>query len=92
MELVHPTSGERVQAWISADYFFPLKVRWFRKDETTAWRGFEFTDFKKRGELWFPVGLRLHGENWRGQIIFDDADAALVSDRPAPADLFAPEK
>lgn len=84
----HPKTNETVQAWMSAEYCFPLRVQWFRKTETVPYRGLEFTDFKRQGELWFPVELHLSGENWVARITFGKADAALVKEQPAPANLF----
>lgn len=92
MEFLHPQTGERVHAWMASDFGFPLRVHWFRKNENVFYRGFEFTEFKRQDELWFPKGLRLSGENWRGQITFlEEADAALVKDKAPPPNLFLPQ-
>lgn len=92
LELEHPQTKARVEVWMAKAYAFPLRVRWFRAGEKTPWRSFEFTDFKRNGDFWFPVGMRLSGlvkPKWEARITFKEAEISTPSEKPEPADLFA---
>jgi hypothetical protein len=92
LELEHPQSKARVQVWMAKAYAFPLRVCWLRAGEKEPWRSFEFTDFKRNGDFWFPIAMRLSGlvkPKWDARITFKEAEIAMPSEKPEPADLFA---
>jgi len=88
MELRHPDTGERVTAWFSADYFFPLQVVSHEADAGMPARTLEFTDFKKHGDIWYVTKLRLQGPDWKTQVKFGEGEIHLSADDPPPPDLF----
>jgi hypothetical protein len=74
---------------MAKDYGFPLKLAWFRAEEKEPYRTFEFTDFKKKDNFWFPKTARINGPGWKSLISFDDAQVATPQETAEPADLFS---
>jgi hypothetical protein len=90
----HPQTGERVTAWFSVDYLFPLKAAWFEPSEEgngeVVKRTLEFTDFERDGDLWYIKAFRLQGEGWKTRVKFVDGELHLCEDEPPPPNLFLP--
>lgn len=89
LELVHPSKPETVRVWMAKAYAFPLRIRWYRQHEDVHMRSFEFTDFKRHGDFWFPTGMRLFGPVWKTMVTFGEAEIARPDEKPEPAGLFA---
>lgn len=73
---------EFVQVHISAKYFFPLKVRWSKKDGEDAYRFMEITSFRKESDYWMVGSLSIYGPGWKTRINFDNAQAGEQKDLP----------
>ncbi len=91
----HPQTGERVTAWFSVDYLFPLKAVWFNPDKANegadqAGRTLEFTDFERDGDLWYIKAFRLEGDGWKTRVKFVDGELHLCEDESPPPNLFLP--
>ncbi len=92
LELANPQKKERVQVWMAKSCAFPFRVNWLREGEKEPWRCFEFKEFKRNGDFWFPVAMRLSGlvkPKWEARITFGEAEIAKPSEKPEPSDLFA---
>ena len=87
MTFESPTGKESVKVYISANYFFPVRVEWFNVPEKEigkdAFRTLEVTSFKKSGDLWIVGSLSIYGPGWRTVVKFPDTKAALTKDRVA---------
>ena len=92
LELENPETKAHAQVWMLKECAFPMRVYWFRKGETEAWRSFRFTkSFKHYGDFTFPTEMHLSGlgkKEWEAKITFNDAEIAHPSERMEPADLF----
>lgn len=81
LELKHPNSNDRVIAWFSTNYGFPLQVYYYRNKESNPWRILEFKDFKEyKKDFWFvkTILIRDPKANWRTQLTFDNAEMTLM--------------
>lgn len=77
LELKHPRSDNRVIAWFSVNYGFPLQVYYYKNEESNPWRILEFKDFKEyRKDFWFVKTMLIRDpqENWRTQLTFKNAE------------------
>jgi len=74
---------EMVQVYISARYFFPLKVQWIKKEGDQPYRNMEITSFKKENDYWLVGSMILYGSGWRTKIGFDKVEAGEQKDLPA---------
>jgi len=88
MRLRHPTTGERVDAWFSAEYYFPLRVVSYEPNAEEPARTLEFTDFQKHENMWYIKSITLRGDDWKTQVKFSDGELALTEEQPPPTDLF----
>lgn len=81
LELKHPNSNDRVIAWFSTNYGFPLQVYYYRNEESKPWRILEFKDFKEyKKDFWFvkTILIRDPKANWRTQLTFEKADMSII--------------
>ncbi len=78
---------EFVKVAISAEYFFPLKVQWFKTKSKKEYKSMEITSFDKDGDFAVVESLTLLGPGWRTEIEFDDTKIALSKDG-VPKDLW----
>lgn len=92
-KLDSPSGDEFIYVYINSEYYFPLKVEWFKKGEVTPHRTGEFSGFRKSGSFWLVSELHIYGPGWRTKIEFDKT-AADFSDKSVPGNLFRklPEK
>lgn len=77
---------ELVRVFISARYFFPLKVEWVKGEASKAYRYLEVTSFRKENDFWLVSSMNLYGPGWRTRIKFSDTDAGFKD--KLPKDLF----
>lgn len=77
---------ETVNVYLSAKYFFPLKVEWFKDKETTPFRTLEVSSFRKENDFWLVNSMNLYGPGWRTRVEFDKSSAGQKDS--APRDLF----
>ena len=89
MRLRNPQTFETVRVFLSAEYVAPLRVEFFRPEETEANRVMEFTDFERQGDLWYLKSVRIEGKDWKTQIKFTEAEIAASDQTPPPENLFA---
>ena len=87
------TGGENdfVRVWLSTDYYFPLKVHWFRTlpdEKTKPYRELELGGVKKENDFYVIQELFLFGQDWRTRVEFDKREAGRVEEAKAPLDLF----
>jgi len=87
--------GETARVFVSTEYFFPVKVQWFRKDpgpdqDGTPYRELEIASVQKAedSDFYLIPRLEISGPDWRTKIDFDDRHAGYAKDG-MPADLFA---
>lgn len=79
--------SETVHAHISTEYFFPLRVKWFRGGEGKAYRDMDADSFKQVENFWFPKTLSLSGPGWRTRVEFSEFEAGYT-DTDSPAGIF----
>lgn len=86
--------GEVARVFISTDYFFPMKVQWYRADpggnvEGTPWRALEIASVKKApdSDFYLIPKLEISGPDWSTMINFDKRFAGYAKDG-MPEDLF----
>lgn len=89
------TEGETARVFVSTEYFFPVKVQWFRQDPGagqagTPYRELEIASVKKAedNDFYLIPKLEISGPDWRTKIDFDERSAGYAKDG-MPADLFA---
>jgi hypothetical protein len=82
MILESPNKNTLVKVYISSNYYFPLKVEWFKKVEKNSeyYRKLEITSFQKKNDFWLIKGLTVSGPGWKTLIKFNDTDAELMND------------
>ena len=81
---------ELAKVYISAEYFFPLKVEWFALDDKELkkpYRTLEISSFKKENDFWIVSSLILYGPGWQTKIEFSQTAAGFKSEN-MPKDLF----
>lgn len=88
--LESPDKKEKVKVYVSSEYYFPLKVEWFKagqKKGEPPYRAGEFLSFRKEGKFWMASSIRIDGPGWKTKIDFDDLKADYVKNS-LPKDLF----
>jgi len=83
--------NDYVRVWLSKEYYFPLKVHWFRTlpdEKTKPYRELELGGVKKENDFYVIQELFLFGQDWRTRVEFDKRDAGRVEEAKAPIDLF----
>lgn len=81
---------EIAKVYISAEYFFPLKVEWFAQDDRDLkkpYRTLEISSFKKENDFWIVSSLILYGPGWQTKIEFNQTSAGFKAEN-MPKDLF----
>ncbi len=73
---------ETVRVYISAKYFFPLKVQWVGKEGDVPYRNMEITSFRKENDYWLVGSMILYGTGWKTKVSFDSAEAGEQKDLP----------
>ncbi len=97
-QLQSPDKKESATVYISTQYFFPLKVEWFReldgKLQKDSDRTLEIKSFKKdpKEDFWLVNTLMISGPGYKTKIDFPEASAGY-SKNGVPQDIFkkAPE-
>lgn len=86
--------GETARIFVSTEYFFPLKVQWFRRDPAKYpgekyWRMLEIASVKKApdSDFYLIPKLEISGQDWMTMIHFDKRAAGYAKDG-TPKDLF----
>lgn len=86
--------GETARIFVSTEYFFPLKVQWFRRDPAKFpgekyWRMLEIASVKKApdSDFYLIPKLEISGPDWMTMIHFDKRYAGYAKDG-MPKDLF----
>ena len=86
--------GETARIFISTEYFFPLKVQWFRRDPAKFpgekyWRMLEIASVKKApdSDFYLIPKLEISGPDWMTMINFTERAAGYAKDG-MPKDLF----
>lgn len=86
-----PGRKHKAKVYISSEYFFPLKIEWFSKNQdaksAVPERTGKFDSFRKEGKFWLVTTITLNGPGWRTKINFDKTKAGY-SDEYIPARLF----
>ena len=101
LNLINSNTKETVKVYASIDYISPLKVEWFKTNQTTPYRSMIIESFKLEGNLGVPNDILITGPGWKTKIAFEDiklgyrnpaAGKADNSDKKAevsiPKDLF----
>lgn len=90
----NPADDEGIRITVSAEYFFPLKVEFFKdleKDiaaESDPYRSLEVEKFKETDNgFWVPTLLKLQGPGWRTRIEFTGIEAYEL-DPGKPVNIF----
>lgn len=86
-KLNSPSGDEFVYVYINSEYYFPLKVEWFKKGENKPHRTAEFSAFRKNGNFWLVSELQIYGPGWKTKIDFGRT-AADFCDKSIPGNLF----
>ncbi len=88
--LESPDGKEVVKAFLSAEYFFPLKVEWFKdkKNLKKPYRNVEISSYKKVNNMYVVSRLQLWGPGWRSKVVFEKIKAGDTKKTPAPKNLF----
>lgn len=81
---------EVVKVYLSAKYFFPLKVEWFKDKQEMAFRTLEVSSFRKDNDYWLVNSMNLYGPGWRTRVEFEQAAAGQKNS--TPSDLFLPQE
>ncbi|OGV57244.1 MAG: hypothetical protein A2X49_09895 [Lentisphaerae bacterium GWF2_52_8] len=83
-----PDGKEFVRVFINIEYHFPVKVEWFKQENSKApERSLEIGSFRKENDFWVVKSLNLSGEGWRSKMEFDETRAGYSQDM-VPKDLF----
>jgi hypothetical protein len=98
-QLLSPDKKESANVYISSQYFFPLKVEWFKnsngKEPSVPSRTLEVKSFKKdpNENFWIVDTLEIYGPGFRTKIDFPESSAGY-SKNGVPPELFqkTPEK
>lgn len=85
--LENKKTKQEVHVYISSDYYYPMKVEWFKDNEKNPFRTYFINSFKKVGKLWAPDSFYVTGPGWRSNVEFDKVNLGLVKDG-VPKDLF----
>lgn len=76
---------------ISTEYFFPVKVEWFKNDlelkSGVVHRTMEIQDFTREDDFWLVDELQVFGDGWITKIDFKESKAGY-SKESVPKDLF----
>ena len=91
-QLQSPDKKEYAVVYISTQYFFPLKVEWFKTgqgEQTDADRILEIKSFKKdpKEDFWLVNTLMISGAGFKTKIDFTEASAGYTKNG-IPQDLF----
>jgi hypothetical protein len=92
-QLLSPDKKESANVYISSQYFFPLKVEWFRnsngKESSIPSRTLEVKSFKKdpNENFWIVDTLEIYGSGFRTKIDFTESSAGY-SKNGVPPELF----
>ena len=84
------TTGEWVKAYVSKEYYYPLKAEWFPKGETefkTPERTMEINSVQKENDYYLVKKLSIFGPGWATRIAFDKLEAAAL-DPDNPPNIF----
>ena len=75
MRLAAPDKTGYVDVWFDAEHGFPMEAEWYRNDAKKPWRRLVMKGAKKHANgLWFVKEMRLDGDDWKTQVIFDFAE------------------
>ena len=89
--LINPTTKEYVKVFISTEYYYPLKVEWFKStpnNDEKPYRNVIATAFKTEGKLGSPSKISLYGPGWRSRIDFEKISLGFTKDG-IPKDIFS---
>ncbi len=89
--LINPETKEYVKVFISTEYYYPLKVEWFKstpKADEKPYRNVIATAFKTEGKLGSPSKINLYGPGWRSKIDFERISLGFTKDG-IPKDIFS---
>lgn len=75
-ELKSPEKAGFLKVYIDKDYYFPLKVVFYPKNEEDYTRKIEVDEFDKKDHIWYVTGLDYLGPGWRTDITFDKYDSS----------------
>jgi len=78
--LINPKTKEFVKVYISTKYYKPIKVEWFKANQTDAYRNVIVTSFETKGSLGAPSKFILYGPGWRTKIDFDKIKLGYTKD------------
>ena len=88
LELANPETKEIVKVYISSQYFYPIKVVWFKPKGKTPYRNMIISSFKTKGNLGAPGMLDLYGPGWRTKVDFSKIRLGYT-ENGIPKDIFA---
>jgi hypothetical protein len=88
--LESPEKSERVRVFIDEQYFFPIRVEWFRRPphgptsafEAKPYRTLEAESFRREEDFWMVGTLGLFGPGWRTKIQFDKCRGGYPENEP----------
>lgn len=85
--LSSPETEKKVKIFISQKYAYPLKVKWFKKDNNKSYRSMLIKSFEKQNELVSPSEIELFGPGWRTKIEFTKISLGYTKNG-VPKDIF----
>lgn len=85
--LSNPETKEQVKAYVTSDYYYPMKAEWIKPEEEKAYRTYYINSFTKDNNLWAPSSFYLCGPGWRTNVEFDKVNLGFVKNG-LPKDLF----
>ena len=86
-ELASPKTNEMIKVYISSEYFYPIKVEWFKAKGKIPYRNVVLSSFETKGKLGSPGELNLYGPGWRTKVDFSKIRLGYTKDG-IPKDIF----
>jgi hypothetical protein len=72
LNLINPNTKGTVKIYASIDYLFPLKVEWFKPEQTAPYRTMVIESFKLEDNLGAPNDFLITGPGWKTRVNFDN--------------------
>jgi hypothetical protein len=72
LNLINPNTKETIKIYASIDYICPLKVEWFKPEQSAPYRSMVIESFKLEGSLGVPNDILITGPGWKTKVNFDN--------------------
>ena len=80
LQLENPKTEEFVRVFASIDYYYPLKVQWFKKGTDKPYRSMLIESFRRDGDLGAPNNIILSGPGWKTKVDFEQVKLGFSKD------------